>query len=350
MAKLDGTILALGVVGAVAVAGAFTRRGSASRLGSEYDPIRALGYSDEEIAKALAAAGKGPTALQRGVQQDTAGPTRQGEFPGLDFVPPPAVRAAALKGLRLRKVNEKRGKRVDPRTGAGPGAWWIGVGRAIQLAIHPSMPPREIPRMAEYFRRHDKDQFAPDFGNDQRPSNGYVAWLAWGGQPGAVWARELREQMERSGKKRKRGSRAIEGVHFVGTPDTPRFVYLQADGRPNEGAYIIGHIEDAESLKEHVLDEAWPSNEEHGMSTDPAAALQFPKDETLGYVSWLETAIRGRGEGRRLWEAMRTYLREQGVRHVYTTASPNAVPYWQRMGFVVHPWSAGYLTLMHQRI
>ena len=47
---------------------------------------------------------------------------------------------------------------------------------------------------------------------------------------------------------------------------------------------------------------------------------------------------------------MREYLREQGVRHVYTTAAPNAVPYWERMGFTHHPWNAGYLTLMHQRI
>jgi hypothetical protein len=185
------------------------RRGSADR--DPYTPIRALGYSDAEIQRALTAAGQGPTALQRGDDStQTAGPTRQGAYPGLDFRPPPEVRKEALEGLRLRKENERRGKRVDPKTGAGPGGWWIGVGRAIQLATLPAMPPREITRMRDYFRRHAADMKSAGAARGQA-TPGVVAWLLWGGTEGRVWANELARQMDAmdAGRKGRRGSRSL---------------------------------------------------------------------------------------------------------------------------------------------
>ena len=141
---MNGRDLTLGLVGALALGAALRPAGSRAR--DPYAPIRALGYTDAEIARAIAAAGQGPTALMRGDTQ-TAGPTRQGAYEGIDFGPPAEVREEALRGLRLRKVNERHGKRVDPRTGAGPGGWWIGVGRAIQLATLPAMPPQRAEAM-----------------------------------------------------------------------------------------------------------------------------------------------------------------------------------------------------------
>lgn len=170
-------------------------RGSSAR-----DPlaaVRALGYTEAEIARARAAAGQGPRALERGDQTtQTAGPTRQGAYEGIDFRPPPEVRAEALRGLRLRKQNERRGVRVDPKTGAGPGGWWIGVGRALQLVTLPEIPPRELRRMRDYFRRHAKDTTAKGFGDERTPTPGFVAWLLWGGHEGRVWARDVAGQMD----------------------------------------------------------------------------------------------------------------------------------------------------------
>jgi hypothetical protein len=219
---MNGFKLAMGAVGALALGAVLGARdenrtsetGSRSTTRQSYKAIRNLGYSESEIERALVAAGQGPTALlQDDRTTQTAGPTRQGLYPGIDFRPPPEVRAEALRGLRIRKEWERRGKRVDPKTGAGPGGWWIGVGRAIQLAVHPAMPPREIPRMCEYFRRHIKDKQSPDFGREDRPTAGFVAWLLWGGDAGRQWATEISRQMaERDAEQRllsRRGSRAL---------------------------------------------------------------------------------------------------------------------------------------------
>ena len=196
-------------VGAMVLAVTSRPEGSAAR--DPYAPIRALGYTDSEITRALTAAGQGPRALERGDDTtQTAGPTRQGAYPGLDFRPPPAVRAEALRGLQLRKANERSGKKVDPKTGAGPGGWWIGVGRAIQLATLPAMPPREITRMRDYFRRHAVDMKSTGAARGQA-TPGVVAWLLWGGDEGRDFARDLAGQMDRMDAERegaRRGTRA----------------------------------------------------------------------------------------------------------------------------------------------
>ena len=102
---MNGRDLTLGALAGLAVAGLVAQRRRGSRARDPYAPIRKLGYTDSEITRALAAAGQGPTALQRGDDTtQTAGPTRQGGYPGLDFRPPPAVRAEALRGLQLRKA------------------------------------------------------------------------------------------------------------------------------------------------------------------------------------------------------------------------------------------------------
>ena len=121
------------------------------------------------------------------------------DFRGLDFAPPQAVRDAAMKGLRLRKLRETQGVSVDPRTGMGPGGMWIGVGRAIQLATADRIPPRDVRRMAAYHRRHKSDKRGAGFGDEMHPSNGYVAWLLWGsdvGDEARRWSEALVAKMD----------------------------------------------------------------------------------------------------------------------------------------------------------
>jgi len=88
---------------------------------------------------------------------------------------PAAVREAAMKGLRLSHKNNY-------------GAWnFIGIGRAVELAIMPSVSDETMKRMRNYFTRHLKDKNAANFGNDAKPSRGYMAWLNWGGDAGYEW-------------------------------------------------------------------------------------------------------------------------------------------------------------------
>ena len=88
---------------------------------------------------------------------------------------PASVREAAMKGIRLSHANNY-------------GAWdMIGLGRAVELAIVPSVSDETVKRMRNYFSRHKKDKLGRGYGNDEFPSRGYMAWLNWGGDAGKSW-------------------------------------------------------------------------------------------------------------------------------------------------------------------
>lgn len=100
-------------------------------------------------------------------------PGRPEDYPLVNFTPPPAVRVAALEGLRLRHAGYRGG--TD-----------IGVGRAVQLVTAPFIPPRDVKRMAAYFSRHERDLDRVRAG--AAPTPGQVAWALWGGWEGKTWA------------------------------------------------------------------------------------------------------------------------------------------------------------------
>jgi hypothetical protein len=108
----------------------------------------------------------------------SSGPTGQKAH-----TPDACTRREAMKGLEL--------SHRDNYTSASG----IGLARAIQLATWPKIWDRSVRRMDAYFTRHDKDQNARNFGNDDNPSRGYLAWLNWGGYCGLDWAKEEKELM-----------------------------------------------------------------------------------------------------------------------------------------------------------
>ena len=72
------------------------------------------------------------------------------------------------------------------------------------------MPPREITRMRDYFRRHAVDMKSAGAARGQA-TPGVVAWLLWGGDEGRDFARDLAGQMDRMDAERegaRRGTRA----------------------------------------------------------------------------------------------------------------------------------------------
>jgi hypothetical protein len=70
------------------------------------------------------------------------------------------------------------------------------VARARDLKNRRSLSPETIKRMTSYFARHAVDKEAADFGNEDDPSAGYIAWLLWGGDAGREWAEDIKAKME----------------------------------------------------------------------------------------------------------------------------------------------------------
>lgn len=107
------------------------------------------------------------------------------------YAVPSAVQRAAKNGIALRKVREKL--KAAGKIGASEslGGTDIGVARAVQLSSGNNISASAIKRMAAYFTRHAKDKEAAGFGNDAEPSAGYVAWMLWGGDAGADWAKGM---------------------------------------------------------------------------------------------------------------------------------------------------------------
>jgi hypothetical protein len=105
----------------------------------------------------------------------TAGGNQSGDVPKGQHKVPTKVRDEAMLGIRLSYDHNY-------------GAWdFIGLARAIQLAISPGVPDSTHKRMRNYFTRHLKDKKSARFGSKSSPSRGYMAWLNWGGDAGAKW-------------------------------------------------------------------------------------------------------------------------------------------------------------------
>ncbi|QMW23145.1 hypothetical protein [Sandaracinobacteroides saxicola] len=102
-----------------------------------------------------------------------------------DRVPTATMAANAEKGLKLRE-----------RFGRGGTA--VGVRRARQLAAREALGEADIKAMHSYFARHavDKKAKAKRWGDESDPSAGYIAWLLWGGDEGAAWARARHDELK----------------------------------------------------------------------------------------------------------------------------------------------------------
>lgn len=117
--------------------------------------------------------------------EKTAGGRPAGAPGEAKYTPPVAVQRNAELGIALRIYNE------EVRGLSRPGGTDIGIARAVQLASGKKIPPRSIKRMKAYFSRHQSDRRHKDWGDEDRPSPGYVAWLLWGGDEGWAWAERI---------------------------------------------------------------------------------------------------------------------------------------------------------------
>ena len=103
------------------------------------------------------------------------------------FAPPSSVRAAARRGLELRKKHGKGGLTTQEAGKQGIGS---GVARAGDLAGGGKISFATIKRMSAFFSIHEKNKSG---GEDDA---GYIAWQLWGGDAGRSWANRIIKMVE----------------------------------------------------------------------------------------------------------------------------------------------------------
>ena len=96
------------------------------------------------------------------------------------YKPTAGMKAAARRALKWKEEGKA--------TGAGTPVGW---GRATDIVNGASMSLDTVKRMYSFFSRHEVDKKGKDWGNQSNPSNGYIMWLAWGGDAGFSWSRKI---------------------------------------------------------------------------------------------------------------------------------------------------------------
>lgn len=92
---------------------------------------------------------------------------------------PAGVKEAAQKGLDLHREYSRGGTHV-------------GLATARTLTTKRAISAAKVKHISRYFPRHAVDNL------DQHdpPSNGYIAWLLWGGDPGRSWSTRIAKRLD----------------------------------------------------------------------------------------------------------------------------------------------------------
>lgn len=100
------------------------------------------------------------------------------------YTPTDGMAGAARRALKWKA----QGKR---------GGTTVGLARANQLAKKEQLSRDTVMRMHSFFSRHAVDKKAKGFnsGEEGFPSPGRVAWDLWGGDAGASWSKQKRDQI-----------------------------------------------------------------------------------------------------------------------------------------------------------
>jgi hypothetical protein len=127
-----------------------------------------------------------------------------GKYDHINFKPPESVASAAEKGLEYRSKASPSNKGGLTSSEAGKAGIGSGVQRAVNLKNRNELSPSTVKRMHSFFSRHKgNESIGSEHKGEPWNDKGYVAWLLWGGNPGAAWARKIVNQMEAADKKSK---------------------------------------------------------------------------------------------------------------------------------------------------
>jgi hypothetical protein len=118
------------------------------------------------------------------VKYDNSEDMQKMSLQDLDLVPTESMANNAKRGLELRRK-------------FGRGGTAVGVARARDLSNKTKLSPDTVLRMYSFFSRHEVDKQGKDWNNAEKPSNGKIAWLLWGGDSGYAWSTSKRNAIMR---------------------------------------------------------------------------------------------------------------------------------------------------------
>lgn len=167
---------------------------------------------------------------------------------GDGFVPPPAVRAAARRGLKLRREHGRGGLDTKQAKKEGVGS---GVQRASDLASGDAISYQTVKRMKAFFSRHAQHGEH----RQDKTSAAYISWLLWGGNAGKSWASKIVAQEEKKRGKRVDKSQVIaelEAIKPIAQRCSDRYIrhYIE-----EEDAYDIRKALDARDYVVRILED-----------------------------------------------------------------------------------------------
>ena len=139
-----------------------------------------------------------------------------GKYDHIDFKPPQGVADAAARGLELRKKAKPSHKGWLSAAQAKKEGVGSGVQRAVNLKNRNTLAPATVRRMNRFFNRHVKNK-SIDPGKTSATDKGYQAWLLWGGNPGAAWARKVVKQMDAADGRSKKASEITAALDSLAT-------------------------------------------------------------------------------------------------------------------------------------
>lgn len=149
------------------------------QLGVNRAKLRAAGADSSQLPPVVPNAHNVLLALNLNNRGAVSSEAAAGQEPTSGKTVPNDVREAAMEGVRLSFKNNYGGYN------------FIGLGRAIQLAISPKISDAALNRMRMYFDRKTKqDRMSEQYTN--KHGKRYWSWLNWGGDPGARWSKSTR--------------------------------------------------------------------------------------------------------------------------------------------------------------
>jgi hypothetical protein len=160
---------------------------TADELDEITEELKGASKMHAEQSKQLATASKTHAGQAKRIKGIASSRMKKGQD---TFVPPESVRAAARRGLELRRKaspSNKGGLTASEASAEGIGS---GVQRASNLASGKGVSLSTIKRMKSFFSRHQKSKKI-DAGKTAAQDKGYQAHLLWGGDAGKSWAESI---------------------------------------------------------------------------------------------------------------------------------------------------------------
>jgi len=147
-------------------------------------------------------------------------------------------------------MREEAQRYRDWKADGEPGGTEVAAARAGQILSGDELSPDTVITMAAWFARHEVDKqgegFSPD--EDGYPSAGRVAWAAWGGDPGQVWANAKADRIKALQDRKMEEARPYPNEHAARMTDPAQYDELRRENNAGgEGVDFIYGIKEGVS-------------------------------------------------------------------------------------------------------